>query len=565
MIAAALIAGALVSAPMQVHTATRDVRDCLALGGDGYVAATDGGVVFVDRQGSASAPLTILDGLPQTRSFTVEAVAGSTSQVLVGTEGGLARIEQTTKGLRVVEAVATDAPVRAVLERGDRIVLGTWGDGVLELRGGKLTALASPDLAKADRITDLAVHGGQIVAASAGAGAWTLGAAPQPIAGFDGVVWSLAVHGGSLYAGTFVGVLASAPEGMARTVSSHDARALASVDGELWIASRDRGLDVLGSDAARPDLHGASVQGLDADRCLATTDGMWIRDGEAWRPSLDAGLPSGDITDLLRVGDRLYAATFDRGVAVLIDGRWTSLEAVEGLAPGSIDPQVNALAAAQNGDVFVATARGLYRVGEGSVRSWTTKQGLPNTNFQSLARTRAGELVVGTHAGVAILDAAGDLRELGSRARRWSTWAIAETPDGDLWLGTTQGLIRWQSDGRWQHLSMLSGHLSDNWVTALTTAGDALYVGTYASGVDRLTPSGDDWTHDALGGGRINPGGLRVVDGRLHASTMKGVIVHERDRWRDGPRALFEDATDVLEDAGGVWVASRRGLVWRDS
>jgi ligand-binding sensor domain-containing protein len=568
----------LATAPIdvQVHTATRDVRSCRALD-HGYVAATDGGLVFLDDAGHTSAPLTALDGLPETRSYVVELVAGhaeqvggrgagegvarpaTQQQVWVGTEGGLARVERTSAGARVIEAFSTTAPVRAIIEHGGRTFVGTWGQGVLELRGKKLRPILGPELAKADRVTDLVVHDNQVVVATAGAGAWIIGEHPQPLEGVDGVVWSLAVHQDALYAGTFAGVRKL--DGAASiTVSTHDARALASVGGELLIGSTGHGLAQLGSDQhiGPPISH---IQGFDQDRCVASSEGLWIRDGERWVAALDDGLPSGDVTDLLRVDDRLYAATFDKGVLVNRGGQWTPVADPDHV----IDPQVNALAPADNGRVWVATARGLHRVGNGQVETWTSKRGLPNSTVLSLAVSSAGELLVGTHSGVAIIDAKGDVRELGSRARRWATWAIAEAPNGELWLGTTQGLIRWKLDGSWDHLSMLSGHLSDNWVTALLWDGDALHVGTYASGVDTLTRKGTGWQAKPLGGGRVNPGGLSLIDGELNAATMKGARVRRGGRWIAGELGVFEDVTRVIEDVGGVWIGSRRGLVWRAS
>jgi ligand-binding sensor domain-containing protein len=251
----------------------------------------------------------------------------------------------------------------------------------------------------------------------------------------------------------------------------------------------------------------------------------------------------------------LVVGTFDRGVAIYEDGRWTTLD------DDAIDPQVNALADAGGGRFWVATARGLHRVGAGSVETWAQKHGLPHENVLSLATTRNGELLVGTHSGVAIIDESGDARSLGQRARSWATWAIAEGPDGEIWLGTTQGLIRWKKDGRWDHLSMLSGHLSDNWVTALVFEGDELHVGTYAGGVDTLSRDGQTFRGQALGGGRVNPGGLSVVDGQLYAATMKGVLVRRDGKWTAArEQGVFEDATAVLETDDGTWVASRRGL-----
>jgi ligand-binding sensor domain-containing protein len=556
-----LLLAATLAGPLEVHTATTDVRDCRALDG-GYVAATDGGVVFLDPRGAVQERLTAFDGLPETRSHVVERVHGSPDEVWVGTEAGLARVARGDQGAKVIESIDAPAPVRAVLEHDGHTYVGTWGAGVLELRGGRLHAIAGPALAKADRVTDLAVHGDRIVVASAGAGAWVLGET-QPLAGIEGVVWTLVVHEGSLYAGTFAGVLRLEDRGSV-TVSDHDARALASVDGALLVGSRGQGLARLGSSVpfGLPSSH---VQGLDGDRCVATSTGLWLRDGRRWISSLTEGLPSGDITDVLEVGDRLYVASFDRGVSIYEDGRWTALADPD----HAIDPQVNALADAGRGRIWIATARGLHRVGPDGVETWTEKRGLPHASVLSLAVTRGGELLVGTHAGAVILDRQGDVRPLGTRARSWSTWAIAEAPDGEIWLGTTQGVIRWKQDGHWEHLSMLSGQLSDNWVTSLLFEGERLHVGTYAGGVDTLTrssttqsPSTATWRGEALGGGRVNPGGLSIVDGELFAATMKGVLVWRGGKWKAASeQGVFEDATVVLGTDAGTWVGSRRGVV----
>jgi ligand-binding sensor domain-containing protein len=427
---------------------------------------------------------------------------------------------------------------------------------VLELRGDRLSPLPAPERSKADRVTDLIVFDDRVVVASAGAGAWVLDDSDTPLPGVAELVWSLAVHEGSLYAGTFVGVQRLDPTG-AITLNDHDARALASVDGGLLIGSRGQGLARLGSAIASP-LPVTHVQGLDDGECVASDAGLWVKHGRRWVAHLDDGLPSGDVTALLELGDRLIVATFDRGLAVCESGRCERLDDPS----QAIDPQVNALAEATDGRFWVASARGLHRVGPDGIQTWTEKHGLPHASVLSLAVTRAGELVVGTHAGVAIVDERGDVRPLGSRARSWSTWAIAEAPDGELFLGTTQGVIRWKPDGTWEHLSMLSGTLSDNWITALLVDGDTLYVGSYAGGVDRLARDGTSFVSEPLGGGRINPGGLSKVDGVLHAATMKGVLERRGRKWVSSERAaLFEDATAVLQTRAGVWVASRRGLL----
>jgi ligand-binding sensor domain-containing protein len=583
-LAAGLPARVLAAAPIEVHTATRDVRDCLALDAPGLagatLAATDGGLVLVDASGRALETLTRLDGLPDTRSYTIAPVLGSSQAWWVGTEGGLARVERRGDRLEVRGRWAA-APVRAVLEHEGRVWLGTWGAGVLELRGDALAAVAGPSLADADRVTAFAVFEDRVVVASAGAGAWVLGERPDSLAGLDGldtIVWSLAVLDGTLYAGTFTGVQALAPGERVRTVSSVDARALAAVPavspnerGILRVASRGQGLVDLGRSGAAvpPGPRLTHAQGLDRDRCVATPEGLWIRGegsaraSETWNLALVDGLPAGDITATLAHADAVWVGTFEHGLAVARAGRW------QVLADPQLGTQVNALAPADGGRVWVATTRGLHRVGldltqagaKLEVETWTAKQGLPHANILSLAPLATGELLIGTHAGVAILDTQGQLRPLGRKARSWATWAVAEGRDGTLWLGTTQGLIRWRSDGTWEPLSMLSGQLADNWVTALLVDGDTVHIGTYAGGVTSLRKHGRaGWAATQLGGGRVNPGGLALVDGQLAAATMKGALIREGDRWRPLAEATFEDVTAIVPIGSQVWIASRRGL-----
>ncbi|GEM_PF-1194861 len=612
-----LLATTLAAAPTEVHTATRDVRDCLALSSPpdqtqtlnlapAYAAATDGGLVLLDADGRVHTTVTRFDGLPETRSYVLEPAAtlgtdtGTGTALWVGTEGGLARVELEHAQ---VTATYSSAPVRAVIEDAGHVFVGTWGEGVFELRDGGLQPVSGLHTPKADRITDLMLDGSALVVASAGAGAWVLAgvdtlhasnphSAPEPIPGVEGMVWTLAEHGGHRYAGTFTGLLRLDGERVV-SVSRDDVRVLVSTGENLHVGTRGQGASVLrGTEPGRatlysriagaPELDLARVQGMDPGRCLATPEGLWIRSDSdsSWRHTLDRGLPSGDITALVRSDLGLFAATFDGGLARYDGARWQAIENVQLSEP--LDPQINALAATP-GSLWVATARGLYRLRAraGSsyrVESWTKKQGLPHDKVLSLATTESGELLVGTQHGVVIIDAQDNQedqedqdvqiepRALGSRAREWATWAVAEGRDGDLWLGTTQGLIHWHKNGRWTHMSMLSNHLSDNWVTALEVTDERVYVGTYAGGVVELeNPEGSRWTAAFTGGGRVNPGGLSVVDSVLYAATMKGLLVRADQRWkRVVDAAPFEDVTVAIADGGDTWVGSRRGLAKHD-
>ncbi|HEY6175213.1 MAG TPA: hypothetical protein VIX73_12235, partial [Kofleriaceae bacterium] len=165
-------------------------------------------------------------------------------------------------------------------------------------------------------------------------------------------------------------------------------------------------------------------------------------------------------------------------------------------------------------------------------------------------------------------------RGLGERGLG-NVWAIAETSAG-LWLGTTTGLYRgpatpWTSKAgsddaavadRWQRLSVASGHLRDDWVTALVTRGDVVWAGTYNGGVARI--AGDAAT--ALGGGWINPSGLRWDGDRLLAATMDGLVAGDgrTATWTTTPGLPGRDVTAAVRAGKTLWVATRRGLIGLD-
>ncbi|HEU4730921.1 MAG TPA: hypothetical protein VFT22_23660, partial [Kofleriaceae bacterium] len=228
----------------------------------------------------------------------------------------------------------------------------------------------------------------------------------------------------------------------------------------------------------------------------------------------------------------------------------------------------------------VATAEGIQVVDPAgtTVLRLGRGDGLPSRSVLALARLGDGRIVAGTSVGAAFVDHG--VRRVGPRGLGdrpiGNVWAIAETSAG-LWLGTTTGLYRgpatpWTSkDGsddaaavadRWQRLSIATGHLRDDWVTALATRGDVVWAGTYNGGVSRI--DGDVAT--ALGGGWVNPSGLRWDGDRLLAATMDGLLCGDGQTttWTAAPGLPGRDVTAALRAGKTLWVATRRGLIALD-
>jgi|GEM_PF-1104449 len=115
-----------------------------------------------------------------------------------------------------------------------------------------------------------------------------------------------------------------------------------------------------------------------------------------------------------------------------------------------------------------------------------------------------------------------------------SGYALAQDRDGFIWLGTQSGVVRWDGHRARAYVAdaAASGSLPDSYVKALLVdRTGTLWIGTKSGGLAR---------HDAATDA-FSP--LRDPDGRVGKDIA----------------ALAE------RQAGGIWIASNRGLAWLDS
>lgn len=581
----------LVGTPRAVPT-LRDARSCAVIE-HGVVVGTASGVSSFDAKGRHTQTITELDGLPGAR---VDALLRDGDSIWVGSEAGIARLESSDDRLSI-EWSRRGPSVRSLAAAGDGgLWVGTWGEGLEHLDAKSLTSVPFADGAvepsrrgPARRITDLQVHDDTLWVGTA-AGLFRLdgrgeqGPRLRPVDGVNrGIgVQTITRSGRELYVGDLAGL--RRVDG-AIQLSTHDVRDTAFVDGRLWLATYDAGL--VPTTGTR-DVEAPTGRLLDVDvaadgrACAVGPDAVWVRESkDGWRRLSPGGLPSGDVSALLRDGERLWVGTFDRGLAVQAgpDQRFVDVPLV--------DREVNALARIPGrAGVFVGTADGLFHVrpvrgGSGyAVDRFDVKSGLPSMRVQALLAADDGSLVIGTARGIVRLRH-GRIQAIRG-ARTWSVFALAAGESGVLFIGTTRGLVRLDARGRKLYYSVLGGHLPDDWITALAYTAPpgersaALFVGTYAGGVTRLTPANDGpgsgWAGAArrdLGGGRINIGALYVRGEYLWAGTMDELHV-----WPLGgevplvarPGAtLGRDVTAVVfQGSSPLAVAGRRGIVARD-
>jgi ligand-binding sensor domain-containing protein len=416
-------------------------------------------------------------------------------------------------------------------------------------------------------------HGGATVAATGGGVVVTKDGVSRVLTARDGLpdtrAYAVLERPEGLWVGTDRGaVLLGAAFEPRRTALDVSVRGLAFWKGDVVAASFGAGLVDLtrGTSIAAPDARVLSLSTEGGTLDIGTMSGIYRQTGATFVRASSApefaapvqcqvpsnGLPSNDVNAVAADARTLWVGTFDRGLARLDGDRFIPIDGV--------DRRIDALALdRRTGRVWVGTARGLYVVdGDGS------RLVLGGEEIHALTALEGGGVLGGTSHGAFIMRARdGVITRIGKKEGVDIPSVTAVLAHGNtLFLGTTGGLFI-GSANRFTRLSVASGHLPDDWVTALAARGDVVFAGTYNAGVARLEKTESGWRAERLGGGFVNPAGLTVDGDTLYVSTMDGLLTSTQGAplARGEAVPLGRDVTGVAVSAFGTFVSSRRGIL----
>ncbi|MDY7228573.1 two-component regulator propeller domain-containing protein [Hyalangium rubrum] len=161
----------------------------------------------------------------------------------------------------------------------------------------------------------------------------------------------------------------------------------------------------------------------------------------AWR--VEDGLPQNSILSVAQTPDGyLWAGTWEG--LVRFDGvRFTTFD--EANTPALPDNAIRRLVAGPDGTLWIASSRGVTGLRQGTFFLVPPPLGLELRNLIDLMAAQDGSLWIATFRH-------GLLQRTGETYRRWTTQeglandsvlALAEAPQGAVWIGTTGGLQRW--------------------------------------------------------------------------------------------------------------------------
>jgi signal transduction histidine kinase/ligand-binding sensor domain-containing protein len=187
-------------------------------------------------------------------------------------------------------------------------------------------------------------------------------------------------------------------------------------------------------------------------------------------------------------------------------------------------PQINDIAQASDGSLWLGSGEGLYRFDGFTferIRSIDGESPAP-TEILSLLATSNGDLWIGTSLNGAILLTKGEVRrfpKFEGLPLNTSVIHFAKALDGTVWAGTALGLQRFDGS-QWHKVGKASG-LPEMVRTMLQLDSDGtLWVGVYQHGLFRLKHGSDHFEHasDTLLGGRFfdqSPSGENWASSKL--------------------------------------------------
>ena len=202
-------------------------------------------------------------------------------------------------------------------------------------------------------------------------------------------------------------------------------------------------------------------------------------------------------------------------------------------------------------------------------RTWQVDEGLPNNSVQAVAQMRDGYLWIGTRNGLARFDGV-NFTVFNDRTtpalKTASVAALCADQDGALWIGTDGGGLARLRDGIFTHFGTADGLAGDVVKVVYQGKDGALWIGT-TNGISRYS-SGRFTTY------RRSQGLLSDVvshiredrEGYLWIATGAGLNRLSGDKMDafEMPNGLPNDSVrGICQDrAGRLWIGSNNGMLW---
>ncbi len=490
-------------------------------------------------------------------------------RIWVATAAGVFRVQDG----RLHPIAGSPAPAQSLLLHGNGLWVG--GRGAVHRRvGGRWDALALPEDAATAAVNRLVETQGRVWAATAqglfarDAAGWqrfrqapALAQAPVELlyADCDGNLWAGGDTGLARIRNGQVAeyIDAAGPGGIPGLRVAFEDN-----EGNLWLGSQWEGLTRLLDSWTRrfsldEGLHDPIVWSVSPDPdgrriWVGGNDGVSVLENGRFTPvASGSALPHPHGYNLLAEADRLWIGT-RRGLAV-IDHRGPHAGAVQ--QPALFAPlaglQINGILRSADGDLWIATTDGVFRLRGSRLRRYAQADGLsdPRTRFLYLAPD--GRVLLGTQSG--LFEMRGErFAPLGldqGLPPGLDVTAILQLKDGRIAIGTLSERVYFSAGARWHALGESQG----------LPANSAFYLSEYA---------GYLWAGGIRGIARVPVGDLTALaTGRIQRARGE-MLLNERGDPMSGQQGFCCNGAGNAKGfrrGATLWLPSRDGVVALDT
>jgi diguanylate cyclase (GGDEF)-like protein len=347
-------------------------------------------------------------------------------------------------------------------------------------------------------------------------------------------------------------------------------RLLEDTKGRVWAAT-DKGLFQLNGQNKQEvlapyglsKLHVYSILEMHDKSLLVATDrgAYTIKDNQA--TLLHPNLAGEAITTLMQDSEsNLWLGTISKGILRFSKGHIETLNTQSGL------PNNRVLSILQDleGSIWIGTNGGLMRLRKAPFTTWTKKRNLVGNYIRSVIDVDSESVLVGSSEGLSLITNNVALDARLNSGRPVSVLSFAKRREGGIWVGTyLNGLMLWKDKRLLHHLDHDNGLPSDEVRAILEDSHNNLWIGT-TDGLVRLDASGQQrifTRDDGLPGNYIMA--LTEDDrGQIWVGTGVGVAKLTSNGFEIVPINSQEGAEYAFGfwvEPGYVWIATDRGLV----
>ena len=198
---------------------------------------------------------------------------------------------------------------------------------------------------------------------------------------------------------------------------------------------------------------------------------------------------------------------------------------------------------------------------------WTTEEGLPQNSINSITQSHDGYLWLGTQEGLVRFD--GTRLQVFNRRNNTlnnnNVVTLFDDQDGNLWIGTLGGGLTLYNSGRFTSYTSEDGLSSDYITAVLQDRTGSYWIGTSDAGITRLTNNQISYLSSTDGLGSNSISALHEDhEGNIWIGTLGGGLT----RYQDGYLTTFTtqeglsspDVTSIIQDVEGtLWIGTRAG------